>query len=193
MWRDTLKNLRKHRDVEANNIVRDAYSITCYHLETLICKISDQELTHGYCRDCEKDVKTKLYNGKVDPPVFVCEECGQFIYQDLTRGHCGFCNEEVNITKCKVDDSQEAYMCSICRANISIINSRPNSVEPVRYEVDAEKFDEGLGFLLDSVQPKVPFSNDINDMRATATSLRYKLLVKAYNLLSTLVAGQRYV
>jgi len=84
-------------------------------------------------------------------------------------------------------------MCSICRANISIINSRPNSVEPVRYEVDAEKFDEGLGFLLDSVQPKVPFSNDINDMRATATSLRYKLLVKAYNLLSTLVAGQRYV
>ena len=37
-----------------------------------------------YCRDCKKEVEVDIYNDKVEPPLVVCSDCGQFVYDKDT-------------------------------------------------------------------------------------------------------------
>lgn len=33
-----------------------------------------------YCIDCQIRNETVVYNDEVDPPLLLCKECGQFVY-----------------------------------------------------------------------------------------------------------------
>jgi len=35
----------------------------------------------GFCTDCGKDVELTFYNAEVTPPLMLCKECGQFVYE----------------------------------------------------------------------------------------------------------------
>lgn len=59
-----------------------------------------------HCNDCNAEVEGILYNGMVEPNIFICEECGQFIGKEPTLDEKAFINTIANFGTWLVDNHE---------------------------------------------------------------------------------------
>lgn len=86
-----------------------------------------------HCQDCDCEVEGILYNDMVNPNIFICEECGQFIKnpptleeKNLIDNIANFCAWLVDNHECRFSGG-EVEIAELCSAYVEQLNKKEAS------------------------------------------------------------------
>ena len=62
-----------------------------------------------YCKDCKIEVNGILYNDLVEPNIFICEDCGQFIDKEPTLAEKDFIDTIAGFGSWLVNNHEDVF------------------------------------------------------------------------------------